>query len=183
MTTLTLQSKQFTMADMRELERHGLVAGLTPPEDTVKAPEGQFKAKALYKTEPRYGGHMLLFVSLNLLEGKLNYHPGNEEVFLINPYERTKPLIWVFGLKKRAEIEAKIANNTLTAADFAAYEMPFNDWQLSCFTVLAGTLHYEITLPGPEPNPYFWVGESGELPRIDLDLHDYILKVESKGEG
>jgi hypothetical protein len=162
---------------MLELERHNLVSRLLPPADTLEASEGEFKAKAMYKTDSQYGGHMLLFVSLNLLEGTLNYHPGNEEVFLVNRGEETKPLIWVFALSRREDIEAKIAGGTLKSSDFAAYIIPFNDPNLSCFTIYAGTPHYEITVPGTGQNPYFWVGESAELPRVDIDLHGYQLRV------
>lgn len=175
--TLSIPLRKLTPDDMEDLERRGLVARLRPPVDTLTAPEGQFKAKAMYKTDARWGGHMLLFVNLNLLEGALNYHPGNEEVFLLNRGERTKPLIWVFALSKKDEIESKISKGTLSAADFVAYEMPFNNPDISCFTILAEAPHFEITTPGPEQSPYFWVCESSDLPRIDIDMGGYSLKV------
>ncbi len=174
---INIPLQKMTNADMESLEELELIKRLTAPSHAVKIPEEQFVGYPLYKTDPRYGGHMLLFVNINLLESHLNYHPGNEDIFLFNDGIKVKPCIFVFGLEKRQKIEEKINSGTLCAEDFRAYNIPFNDLNLSFFTIRSGTPHYEITLPGLEQSPYFWVGESADLPLIKIDMKNYQVKV------
>jgi hypothetical protein len=168
---------KMTVEDMEQLEKLDLVQRLVPPDSALQVAEGQLLSRPIYKTDPQYGGHMLLFVNMNLLESNLNYHPGNEEVFLVNDGRKVKPCIFVFGLSKRQVIEEKIKSGSLSSSDFVAYDVPFNDPVLSSFTVKADTPHFEITTAGAEQSPYFWVGESADLPMIKIDMGQYRLRV------
>lgn len=174
---LEIPLKKITKRDIIELEKKRLIKRLIPPEEYLNVPEGEFKGCPIYKTESQYGGHMLLFVNMNLLNSNLNYHPGNEDVFLINDGGDVKPCIFVFGLGKKDEIEKKIETKTLSESDFLAFDIPFNQPALSFFTIYSETPHYEITLPGPKQSPYFWVGESSDLPLIKINMDNYELKI------
>ena len=176
MRKLILNVQSANESIMTKLEKIGAISRLIPPEDVINIEEGRFEARRIYSTDPKYGGHMLLFVNINDTKSDLNYHPDNEEVFLFNPF-KIKPLIFLFSLSNYVEIEKKINNKTLNNNDFMALNIPFNNPKLSYFTVNKYFLHYEVTIAGPERSPSFWVTEPKDLPMNIIDMQDYNINL------
>jgi hypothetical protein len=168
---------------MENLEARALIKRFLPPEDLEEAEQGQSKVRKIYATDLAYGGHMLLFVSLNRLQNALSYHPDKEDVFLIAAKKKTKPLYWVFGLEKYDAIQRKAKAGILERSDFVALEIPSNDPAMSFFTINDGTPHFEVTAIGPGSGPTFWVTEPDQLPVIAIDLEDFQIAVKNGRES
>lgn len=179
MKKIILNVKRANEDIMKKLEKLGVIERLIPPLDLLDINEGEVRIRKIYSSDNKYGGHMLLFVNMNDTKSELNYHPDNEEVFLFNPSE-IKPLIFIFANENYLKIEEKIKREELRDNDFTAVEIPFNNPNLSFFTVNKAFPHYEITIPGSKRSPSFWVTESNELPMIILDLKNYNIIVNYK---
>ena len=178
MKQIPLKVKKATEKDMVSLEQIGAITRLLPPKDLTDVKEGTFGVRTIYKTDPEYGGHKLIYVIINRTKSEVNSHPDNEDVLLINSGSPTKPLIFVFAKYPHQQMEQKIASATLNPEDFMALDIPFNDPRMSFFTVNKDFPHYEVTTSGPGQAPSFWVTEPTELPLVELSLSGYTIKLE-----
>jgi hypothetical protein len=167
---------------MEDLERLNVLHRLLPPEDQLLIEPGSTAVKTLYSENPDYGGHKLIFVNVNETISQLNFplnsHPAKESVFLMTPLRPMKPLIWIFARMKHDGIEQKVATRTLYSDDFIAVQIPFNNPEMSFFTVNEYVPHLEITIPGNDFSPSFWVAEPEHLPISYVDLQDYELTLQ-----
>lgn len=179
MLDIILKSQEATEDTMIELESLGLIKRMMPPSDLSPPPGGKSYVKRIYETDILYGGHMLLFVSLNHYSARLNYHPDKEDILLINSGGIVKPVIWVFGKSSYKETKEKIETGALSSQDFIALNIPFNNPRISFFSISKGTPHFEVTIPGTQPNPSFWVTEPSNLSIVPINLNNYQIKIES----
>jgi len=134
----------------------------------------------IYETSPKFGTHKLICVGMNSLEIRLNSHPDNEEFIVINTdAHKFKPLYLIIGLHKQEVLENKAKNKKLSAKDFLALRLKYNDPETSVFTMLKNTAHCEITLAGSKIPPVFFVTEPSKITMRCIDTHHYRLELYS----
>lgn len=150
---------------MEQLEAQGLITRLLRPASAaLQASPGKNVGAPVYVTRDQFGPHTLLSIGVNDAEIKLTTHPDREEFLLVNDGRPVRPLILVLSWHSREELLKRARAGALSAADFLAMEMVFNDPVRSFFTMNPGVPHCEVTLPGDGPVPCFFVTESRELP-------------------
>jgi hypothetical protein len=109
---------------------------------------------------------------------ELNWHEDNEDLILLNPTGlRYKPLYFILALDRHPVFARKLAAGRLTARDFLALELPYNEPATCFFTVLKGAVHCEVTTAGPGQHPVFFVTEPSGLACRNLQLKDYTIVV------
>ena len=178
MNEIIVRSKRANVKDIKELEQLGVIKRFLTPEHLCQVKEGDVVVQMMYSTNIKYGSHKLMYINNNRTESELGYHPDKEDIFLIKPHEPTKPLIWVFCKYSYKEIEKKIRAGNLSKSDFVAFDIPFNDPEMSIFTVNEYFPHYEVTIHGTRRSPSFWVTEPATLPLVQINLYDYKIKLE-----
>ncbi len=177
MNEIIIRSKKANVKDVEKLERLGVIKRFLSPEYLCQVKKGEIVVQMIYSTNIKYGSHKLIYINTNRTESELGYHPDKEDIFLIKLYGLTKPLIWVFCKYSYEEIEEKIRVGNLNKSDFIALDIPFNDPEMSVFTVNGDFPHYEVTTPGTKKSPSFWVTEPADLPLIQINLSDYKIKL------
>lgn len=175
--TLRLSPVPMTAAVMADLEARNLIIRLGAHRHDLPSAPGQTLDRPVYKSAERYGPHMLISVTVNRVPfADFATHPDNED-FLMLGDPATKPLYLVVALMRRAELAAKIAAGTVTAADFVCLHVRWNDPEVSFFTMLADVPHGEA-ITAPEGRcPTFYVTEGRDLPNDLMDLGRYELAV------
>jgi len=83
----------------------------------------------------------------------------------------------IIGLHKHAVIERKAGMKKLSSNDFMALELVFNDPRLSIFTMLKGTVHFEVASKAGEQTPIFFVSEPSRLKLDFLSLSGYKITI------
>lgn len=175
---LQLKCHDMTPELAHYLEEKGAIIRISPGTHEITTPEGEVGIDEIYKTDEKYGSHMLLAATLNrpTFSG-FGTHPDNEDVLLIGD-PHTKPLYFLFGLCKREEFEDKLKSGSLTSNDFLCFKAKYNDAQVSCFTVLKHIPHGEATIPGPGKPPTFFVTEQTHLPLDRLNLEGLDIRLD-----
>jgi hypothetical protein len=179
MTTISLRPRLATPPRLAALERRNLIRLLRPTRGTLATRTATGAVNRLYTAAPRYGSHMLLCVGKRTLHIRLTAHPDHEDFILLKPAGRAyKPLYLIVALAPRHVLERRARAGTLRAADFAALELMFNDPATCFFTLRAGTVHCEVTRPGPGQHPVFFVSEPSRLPGERIVLPGHTLRIE-----
>jgi hypothetical protein len=162
---------------MIDLERRNLVIRLAPRLHTVNTPPGTTDVNTIYASEEKHGPHKLIVVSVNRTSlSAFATHPAHEEFLLIGE-EDAKPLILVVALCLEMELRQKVAEHRLSAEDFVALRVKYNDPEVSFFTMRSGVPHGEAVLDGDGKPAKFYVTEPRDL-TVDLfDLGSYELSI------
>jgi hypothetical protein len=165
---------------LEKLEQMGLVQRLHCTTRALKAYENEVVDDVIYASDPKWGPHSLLCVGLNKIRPELATHPDNEGFILFSDAGPTKPLYVLIALHKRDNLLKLVSSNALTSKDFILLEAVFNDSNMSIFSMLAATPHGEVTVPGDERPPCFFVTEPGNLisEPIELEKCEIILKID-----
>ena len=166
-------------AALKKLAAKGLIRLLRPTAKVVNTKTKTGAVDYLYRSEPRHGGHCLLAVGKRSTEAIFSYHPGNEDIILINPGRvKYKPLYLIVSYLKPEAFVKTFNKGALEQKDFAAVELEFNRPETAVFTVLKGTVHCEITTPGKGRHPVFFVSEPAKLKMnvIATDRYTFSLK-------
>jgi hypothetical protein len=180
--TLNLTCDEMTPRLMQFLEDKGAIIRLAPGTHEVITPEEEVGIDWIYKTDEKYGSHMLLSATINRSTfAAFGTHPDNEEVYLIGD-PATKPLYFLFGLCKRDEFEYKLKSGTISSDDFLCFKARFNDVEVCCFSILKDFPHGEATIPGPEKPPTFFVTEQTNLPLDKIILDSIDIRLIHKSE-
>jgi hypothetical protein len=175
--TLQLKPIRSNEQIMKMLESRKLIHRLCPGCDVHNPPPGDIAFSELYVSDPRFGPHKIISVTINRFEfSAFGTHSDNEEFILIGE-EKAKPLYLLIALMNKADLEEKISNNTLTSEDFILLECVYNDPKLSFFTMFKDTPHGEATISGNEIPPSFYVTESKDLDLILTDFKDYVISI------
>jgi hypothetical protein len=176
---ITLKPIRMTSAIMTDLEQKKLISRLGPGRHELPSKWGETLDQPVYDSHERYGPHRLLTVTVNRMPlVEFATHPDNEE-FLMLGDSSTKPLYLVIALMRRAELEKKILDQTISSSDFICLDVVWNDPYLSFFTMLAEVPHGEaVTAPEGRP-PSFYVTEGRLLPNDLVDLGNFELHIES----
>lgn len=176
-TLVQLQAVPMTGALLESLAKRGLIALFRPTPGTQNPPPGDNSAEALYVSSPEYGPHKLIAVGVGKTEVRLGVHPDNEE-FLIPVHSATvRPLFLVIAHLPVSEIQARDKARTLSPDDFTCLNIYPPNGASAMFTMLAGTVHCEVTVPGGEPVGCFYVTESRDLPITWVDLEQCRIEV------
>lgn len=169
---LHLPVYEMTPELMGDLEQRGVLIRIAPGTHESHPVQGEIGIVEISTTADEFGPHMLLSATINRSTfAAFGTHPDNEEVYLIGD-PQTKPLYFLFGLCKRSEFEAKIANGTLSSDDMICVEARFNDVHVGCFLINKDFPHGEATVQGPGKPPTFFVTEPARLPLDRLSLED-----------
>ena len=159
-----------TPAVMAALESRNLIIRLGAHRHDLPSLPGQTLDRAIYKSADKYGPHMLISVTVNRVPfTDFATHPDNEDFIMLGDPD-TKPLYLVVALMRRPELAAKVANGTISAADFVCLQIKWNDPEVSFFTMLADVPHGEAITATEGRCPTFYVTEGRDLPN---DLFDF----------
>lgn len=161
---LELNLVEMTPEIMEFLEDRGILIRLCPGTHEVITPAGQVGIKEVYRTDEKYGSHMLITATVNRSRfSAFGTHPENEDVFLVGD-PNTKPMAMLFALCERDEFIQKMETGNLKAEDFVALRARFNDPEVSMFTVCRNYPHGEAVMAGEGKPPTFFVTEQTNLP-------------------
>lgn len=179
---IDLQPVEMTPEVMQVLEDRGLIIRLHPGKHAAAVGRNQSNSAVIYASEDRYGPHKLIVATINALEPFPNFgtHDDNEEFLLIGD-PGTKPVYLIVGLEKKAELEKKIATGTLSAGDFVALHLRYNDPYVSFFTMLKDVPHGEVTVDGPGVPGSFYVTEPRDIVILSTDFGEYQVRVTPDG--
>lgn len=183
MKTIRLKPIEVTPKILTRLEKKGLIRTFKPTQKILRL--GVHKkggVDTIYSSSPRFGSHKLICIAKeDSRKVSLNFHSDNEEFILINNTSlRFKPLYIVIGLHKYKEFKIRAVNKRLSKNDFIVLRLTYNDHRTCIFTMLKGTPHCEVTLPGKGRSPIFFVTEPSNLGMTHLNLSGYDLKLNLK---
>jgi len=178
---ITLKPKDVTPSLLFILEKKGLIRTLWPTKKVLACRSEKGTVDTLYSSSPQYGSHKLICVRLHRLKTiKLTVHPDNEEFIIFNlTPKKFKPLCLVVGMHKFKTLEQKARKGILSENDFMVLRLRYNDPQTSFFIMLKETPHCEVSLPGKEESPIFFVTEPSRLKLHPLKLNGYRLRLSS----
>lgn len=183
MKQITLQPRKATPALFALLEKRKRVRLLRATARVLNTRTRTGAVDEFYTTQPSNGTHKLLAVGKRSTEIEFSFHSDNEDLILLNATGRPfKPLYLIVALDDRQTFERKARQGTLAAGDLAALELPFNDPRTCVFTVLAGTVHCEVTRPGAGQHPVFFVTEPSKLAMQYPALPGYRFALAEKGK-
>jgi hypothetical protein len=181
MTILTLKTRRLSPVILSFLSKRGLIRSLVPTSNVAKCRASCGAVGIIYESKACFGSHKLISVRCTTGPIRLNYHADNEEFILINPHARRfSPLYMIIGLHKHEILERKAGDGTLGPADFLALKLTYNDPRLSVFTMLKGTVHFEISERSRKEAAIFFVAEPSRLKLHEVDLSGYRLAVQEK---
>jgi len=158
---------EMTPKIMQMLEDKKLIIRMTPNRYE--------KSCCVYKTDPKYGSHMLISVSVDITDPiYFGVHPGPEEFILVGD-NNAKPLYLLMALCQLDEFNKKVKEQTLTSADFITLKMKFNDPFVSFFTMLPVAPHGEFVAKGQNAASSFYVTESSDLGcnKVDMGVYSF----------
>jgi hypothetical protein len=179
MINLEIIPEKNSVTALKKLEAKGLIRLLKP---TPKAAKTRTKTGAVdyfYRSEAKLGGHCLLAVGKRSTEPTFSYHPGNEDIILINPGKlKYKPLYLVVCYLKPKDFLKAFGKGILKQKYFAAVKLEFNRPKTAVFTILKDTVHCEITVPGKGQHPVFFVAEPSKMKsnKIKSRKYNFILR-------
>jgi len=180
MKIIKLKPKTATPGLLTFLEEKKLIKTFKPPQDILASQAKNGAMRVIYSSRACWGAHKLICVKKNSSSIKLNYHPDNEEFILLNNSGvKFRPLCVIFGLLKQKGLSAKFRKGTISENDFIAVSFKLNDPRLCVFTMLGGTVHCEVVLPGNGVGPVFFVAEPSKLGLNGFEAKGYKLVVEN----
>ena len=162
---IVLTPVEMTPDIMQMLESKKLIIRMTP---------NRYKDSCcIYKTEEKYGSHMLISCKSNITEPLyFGTHPGPEEFILLGD-NNAKPLYLVIATCTIDEFNQKVNAQTLSSADFLTLKVKFNDPEVSFFTMLPAAPHGEFIAKGEGEVSSFYVTESSDLGLCKTDMGLY----------
>lgn len=164
-----------TEANMTYLEERGVITRICPGHDPLDTPEGESRCGTVYSTDPKYGPHKLICVTINTIEPtNFMYHSDKEDFMLIDK-PGTEGLILTVSLCSKDELIRKIEAGTLTADDFMSLLCERNSPSLSFFTMNPYYPHVETCRVQSDNPPNFYVGEPRDLDENLIDFKSYQL--------
>jgi len=177
-TALSLQPQRLTHEILIDLETRGLIKRLCPT-DLIQANPQYDAVDTIYSSSPGSGAHRLICIRKNQTRIALTVHSENEEVIFLNSGSTSfKPLYLIISLVSLDALLEKIQNETLSSDDILALEVDFNDLHTQVFTILKDTPHCEITVPGSNPAPIFYVTESADIQMHSVDMGAISLQLQ-----
>ncbi|HYE11075.1 MAG TPA: hypothetical protein VEF53_12925 [Patescibacteria group bacterium] len=163
---------------MAFLEEKKVVTRICPGHDQLNTVEGEARCEKVYSTDPQFGPHKLITVTINTIEPKnFMYHSDKEDFILIDKLGTTE-LILTVSLCHKDELLKKIETNTVSTEDFVSVICERNNPYLSFFTMNPYYPHVETCRVPSENPPSFYVGEPKDLDENLIDFKGYQLIIE-----
>ena len=176
----TLVPQPLTETILMELEDRGLVRMLRPTRALLNNPQMD-RVDTIYESSREDGAHTMICVRKNQTEIRFTVHSDNEDVLFVNPGDTAlKPLYIIFALYKGGELKQRAADGNLTADDFLALQVTFNNPTTCIFTIYKDTPHCEITAPGNDEAPIFYVTEPSQMKMSYIDFPNVVFSLGSK---
>lgn len=167
---------------MESLHEKGLIRLFKPTAATLNPAEGTNIGESLYESDPQYGPHKLIAVGVNKTTVRLGVHPDHEEFLIPDFGSEVRPLYLVISHISQDELLRRDQAGTLAASDFTCLSLYPSPRGAEMFTMLAGTVHCELTdvssKNASKPFGVFYVTESRDLPITWVDLEHTEVKVE-----
>lgn len=160
------------------LEEKKVITRICPAHDTLKTRKGEARCETVYSTNPQFGPHKLICVTINTIEPRnFLYHSDKEDFMLIDRIGTTE-LILTVSLCHKDELLQKIETNTLGSEDFISIICEANNPYLSFFTMNAYYPHVETCSRPSDNPPSFYVGEPRDLDENIIDFKAYQLAIQ-----
>ncbi|MBN2143739.1 MAG: hypothetical protein JW774_03850 [Candidatus Aureabacteria bacterium] len=176
MPELRLKPVMITSSILDRLEKKKLIRTFKPTSRVLQPTTTTGIVDLIYSSDPRYGSHKLICIGKNATRISLTTHPDNEEFLILNQSQhKFRPLFLIIGLNTKKELEQKAKRGKLSSRDFMALKLKYNDYKTSLFVMLKGTVHCEVTVPGKQKHPVFFVTEPANLNATKLNLEPYQL--------
>lgn len=176
-TPILLNPVEMDREVMITLEKKKLIYRLAPHHDDLEMARGKSGCRSIYESDIAYGGHKLIAVTVNDPDFKaFATHPDNEEFLLIGDAD-TIPMYLAISELSADELAEKAHDGKLSAVDFLAVRVRYNDPETSFFVMLKGVPHGEGIADALGKPPSFYVTESIGLPNDVCDLGNYCLRV------
>lgn len=165
---------EMTVAIMELLEKKGCIRCLAPGKIKPIANEGETIGIEVYKSDVKFGAHMLIEVIVNRDNlSQFGYHPDNEEFLLIGKND-SKPLYLIIALCNKDVLEEKIKSRRLLDNDFITLKIKYNDPEVSFFTMLKNIPHGEMIKKNCVGNAAtFYVTEPENMGIIHTHWHGF----------
>jgi len=175
---IELEPREMTPELMMDLESRGLIIRLCPGNHSSNPGWNESKSDDIYASDSSSGPHKLIVATINTLvpDPYFGTHIGNEEFLMIGD-PATKPLYLIVSLSKRDELIARIDSHCLSADDFVALHIKYNDPEVSFFTMLADVPHGEVTVDSLDKPPSFYVTEGRDIVINVISFGDYQVNV------
>jgi hypothetical protein len=162
---------------MEFLEGRGVITRICPGHDHLVTAKGEARNETVYSTEPRFGPHKLICVTINTTEPRnFMYHSDKEDFMLIDK-QGAEELILTMGLLHKDELNRRIEEGIISAEDFISIICEANDPYLSFFTMNPYYPHVETCRVTSDNPPSFYVGEPRDLDENLIDLKGYQLTI------
>ncbi len=175
--TIVLKPVAMTGETMTQLERLGLISRLVPGKHQLQPQPGETLVRTVYEGDPRYGPHKLISVTVNNPQcANFGSHPDNEDFLMLGDPE-SGPLYLIIALCLQDQLAAKLRARLVTAADFIALTIKYNDPEVSFFTMLKDVPHGECLGGGSAKPASFYVTEPRDLGCDLNDFGDYRLQI------
>ena len=167
-----------TEALMAFLDDKKVITRICPGHDRVDTQIGESGCETVYSTDPQFGPHKLICVTINTTEpGNFMYHSDKEDFMLIDKLGATE-LILTVSLCHKDELIQKMEAGTLSTDDFVSVICEMNNPYLSFFTMNPYYPHVETCRGTSENPPSFYVGEPRDLDENLIDFKAYQLIIE-----
>jgi len=144
MKEILIQAQDFTPEIAQKLEDLNLISFIHHPETSLR----ETLQDPFYKGEnfraDKHGFHSVTITYTDIFPA---YHPKgeNEIVMMWDPAEEFRPLYFVFALHKKNEYLNRLESGKISAEDYVAIRVPYNDPEYSSFIVWNETVHCELT--------------------------------------
>lgn len=178
--TVSLTPQPLTKEELDFLEKRNLIYTLRPSA-SIAADIHADAVDTMYATDPMYGSHKLICVRKNATDIRLTTHPENEDVIFLAPVEEiVKPLFLIIALDAVDVFIKKVQGGTMTAADLRAYRIRYNDPYTAVFTIRKNVPHCEVTIPGDQAAPIFYVTEPTDMTMayVPVGTISFVLSVD-----
>ena len=174
---LVVKPVKVTESLMAFLEGKGVITRICSGHDQLNALKGEARCETVYSTNPQFGPHKLICVTINTAEPRnFLYHSDKEDFMLIDKIGTTE-LILTVSLFHKDELIQKIKTDTVSAEDFISVICEMNNPYLSFFTMNPCYPHVETCRVPSENPPSFYVGEPRDLDENLIDFKDYQLTI------
>ncbi len=178
---IELQPTEMTAEVMDDLEKRGLIIRLYPGAHSANPGHNELASSVIYASDPQYGPHKLIVATINTLvpQPYFGTHDDNEEFILVGD-PNTKPIYLIVARCKREALDEKILSHCLSADDFVALAVKYNDPEVSFFTMLKDVPHGEVTVDGPGVPGSFYVTEPRDIVIRSTNFGDYQVSMKRR---
>lgn len=177
---IIVQPIKATEEIMKFLEQSGVITRICPGHNPLETPRGKASCETVYATDPKFGPHKLISVTINTTEPKNFLYHSDKEDFMLIDRPGTRELILTVCLCHKDELKQKLKNNTISAEDFMSVVCEKNNPYLSFFTMNPYYAHVETCKAPSENPPSFYVGEPRDLDENFIDFGEYELVIDTK---